>query len=129
MLELLEEVSTGPRQALNGQRPQAREHVKGIEETLARAPESPFPVGRILVVRRDGDSHAAGLSRFEEVREIGDHLVLGDALAEDRPSGTVGAQEVVLGVDYDQRRPGPVEHESRVRQDLLGLLAAPRRPG
>jgi hypothetical protein len=103
--------------------------VKVTEETLAWASESPFPVGWILVVRRDSDSHVAGLSRFEQPREIRDHLVLGDALAEDWPSGTAGAQEVALGVDHDQRRPRPVEHESRVRKDLPGLLAAPQTSG
>jgi len=126
---LLEEVSTGPRQALNGQRPRTREHVKRGEETLAWPSELPLAVGWILVVRRDGDSHVAGPSRFEQPGEIGDHLVLGDALTEDRPSGTVGAQEIVLGVDHDQRRPSPVECELRVREVLPGLLAAPRRSG
>lgn len=103
--------------------------MKCLDELLARAPESPFPVSWIFVVRRDGDSHVAGVSRFEQPREVRDRVVLSDALTEDWPSGTVGAQEAVLGVDHDQRRPGPVEHESRVREGLPGLLAAPRRPG
>lgn len=126
MLELLEEVSTGPGQVVDSQWPRAFEHVKCTEELLGWAPESPLPVGWVLVVRRDSDGHVAGLSRFEEAREIRDCVVLGDASAEDRPSGTVGAQEVVLGVDHDQRRPRPVEHEFRVREGLLGLLGGQR---
>ena len=120
LLELLEEVGAGPRQALNSQWPRAFEHVEYIQELLGWARESPFPVSWIVVVGRDSDSHAAGLGRLEEPREIRDHVVLGDALTKEWPSGTVGAQEVVLGVDHHQRRPRPVEHESRVWERLLG---------
>jgi hypothetical protein len=66
-------------------------------------------------VRRNSDGHLDGLGGFEQPPEIRDRVVLCNALAEDRPSSAAGAQEVVLRVDHDQRRPRALEHEPGVR--------------
>ncbi|HXW79442.1 MAG TPA: hypothetical protein VEJ84_08080, partial [Acidimicrobiales bacterium] len=47
LLEHLEEIGTGARQAVDSQGPRAFEHVKFIEEPLGWAAEPPFPVGRV----------------------------------------------------------------------------------
>jgi hypothetical protein len=52
-----------------------------------------------------------------------------DGAATDSQAARLPAQEVVPGIDHDQRRPRPVEHEFRAWEDLPGLLAAPRKPG
>ena len=126
--ELLEEVGTGPGQVLDGQWARPFKHVKGVEELLGWPAESPLPVGGILVmgdtatVRWPDSAASNSLARFATV------LFFGDASPEDRPPGTIRAQEVVLGVDHDQGRLRLVENEFGIREDLVGLSNGTHNP-
>jgi len=81
----------------------ATEHADRAHERFERIAEPPLLVGRIEVVRRHHDGDSRQLRRVQQVADVSDGAVLGDAVADHRPRRTVGAEEVNLRTRDDER--------------------------
>ena len=61
----------------------------------------------VVVVRGDEHGNVICLCNLEELLDVLDRVVLGDALAHHAPGDAVGAQEIVLRIgDHERRAPG-----------------------
>ncbi len=69
---------------------------------LEGSTEAPLVVRRVVVVRRHEHGEAGLLRGGQQLLEVLDRVVLGDALADELPRGAVLAEEVVLGVGDDE---------------------------
>src|SRR3712207_8714917 len=92
--------------------------LKDLEWTL----DFPVVIPGIVMMGRDRDNHSGCLRSFEQAAEIGNDIVLGDALAHDWPCLALRAHEIDLWINNDQGCPGCVQlhapfRESRVRSE------------
>ena len=79
-------------------------------------------VGRVVVVRRDGDGDVLGLGGNEQALDILDRVVVLDAWSNHTPGDAVRAEEVDLRVGHHKRGARQVELHVARRQGRLGRL-------